>query len=235
MMTSMFFGLSRGYGAIPWPWGGLVDLALIVQFPLAHSLLLTGRGSRWLRQLVPGPYGATLATTTYAIIASLQLLALFLLWTPSGIVWWRAEGATFWCIGALYATSWAFLVKAIFDAGLELQSGALGWMSLMANERPVFPDMPTEGLFSMIRQPVYVAFASTLWTVPVWTPDQLSLAVSYTLYCVLAPRLKERRYATRYGERFMRYRLRVPYAIPNVLAARSRPGAQRPHDLRQGR
>lgn len=226
MMISMFLGLSAGRGTIAWPWGGLANGALIVQFPLAHSLLLTGKGSRWLGRLVPGAHGDTLATTTYAIIASLQLLALFLLWTPSGIVWWRAEGPLFCCICGLYASSWIFLLKAIFDAGAELQSGALGWMSLMADKRPVFPDMPTEGLFKAIRQPVYVAFALTLWTVPVWTPDQLSLAVSYTLYCALAPRLKERRFAARYGERFMRYRRQVPYAIPNVLGARSHQDAQ---------
>jgi methanethiol S-methyltransferase len=54
----------------------------------------------------------------------------------------------------------------------------------------------------VIRQPIYVAFALTLWTVPVWTPDQLALALSLTAYCLLAPRLKERRFAARYGDRF---------------------------------
>jgi protein-S-isoprenylcysteine O-methyltransferase Ste14 len=74
--------------------------------------------------------------------------------------------------------------------------------------------MPTRGLFAVIRQPIYVAFALTLWTVPVWTPDQLALAISYTAYCLLAPRLKERRFAARYGDRFARYRARVPYVVP---------------------
>jgi hypothetical protein len=45
--------------------------------------------------LIPGPHGQTLATTTYATLASAQLLALFALWTPSGIIWFRAEGAIF--------------------------------------------------------------------------------------------------------------------------------------------
>ena len=116
--------------------------------------------------------------------------------------------------------SWCLLIKASFDAGAEVQSGALGWMSLMAKVRPVFPDMPTEGLFRIIRQPIYVAFAMTLWTVPVWTPDQLVLAACYTLYCFFAPRLKERRFETRYGERFSHYREAVPYVIPRFLISR---------------
>jgi protein-S-isoprenylcysteine O-methyltransferase Ste14 len=40
------------------------------------------------------------------------------------------------------------------------------------------------------------------------------LALSYTGYCLLAPILKERRFAMRYGERFQRYRARVPYFMP---------------------
>ena len=225
MIAAMFFGLSESLGSVPWPWAALANAALIVQFPLVHSALLTGPGGRVLARLIPGPHGPTLATTTYAIIASLQLLALFALWTPSGIVWWRAEGAALWAMTALYGASWLILLKASFDAGAEVQSGALGWMSLMARIRPVFPDMPTEGLFRLIRQPIYVAFSLTLWTVPVWTPDQLILALSYTAYCLLAPRLKERRFAKRYGARFDRYRAAVPYALPRLIPAK--PGDQR--------
>ena len=143
MIVAMFFGLSQSFGTVPWPWAILANAALIVQFPIAHSILLTKKGNGILQQLIPGPHGATLATTTYAIIASAQLLALFTLWTPSGIIWWQAEGWMFWMISVAYAVAWLILSKASFDAGAEVQSGALGWMSLMARIRPVFPDMPT--------------------------------------------------------------------------------------------
>ena len=226
MIGMMFFGLSESFGTVPWPMAALANAALIVQFPLAHSVLLSGPGGRLLTRLIPGLHGKTLATTTYAIIASAQLLALFVLWTPSGIVWWRAEGAVFWAVVAAYGASWLILLKASFDAGAEVQSGALGWMSLMARIRPVFPDMPTQGLFRVIRQPIYVAFALTLWTVPVWTPDQLVLAISFTAYCLLAPRLKERRFAARYGSRFDHYRAAVPYAVPRLTQSKDQRDAQ---------
>ena len=228
MIVAMFFGLSRSLGAVPWPWAVLANAALILQFPLGHSLLLTGRGGRLLTRLIPGRQGETLATTTYAMIASAQLLALFALWTPSGIVWWRAEGIAFWVISTGYAASWLMLLKASFDAGAEVQSGALGWMSLMAKIKPVFPDMPTAGLFRVVRQPIYVAFALTLWTVPVWTPDQLALAVCYTAYCLFAPRLKEQRFLRRYGHRFEAYRASVPYVTPRVQMKRRPSETRRP-------
>jgi protein-S-isoprenylcysteine O-methyltransferase Ste14 len=226
MIVAMFFGLSASLGTVPWPWAALANAALIAQFPVAHSLLLTGRGGQLLARLVPGPHGATLATTTYAIIASAQLLALFALWTPSGVIWWRAEGVAFWAMTVAYAASWLILLKASFDAGAEVQSGALGWMSLLARIRPAFPDMPTQGLFRLIRQPIYVAFALTLWTPPIWTPDQLVLAVAFTAYCLLAPRLKERRFAARYGARFDHYRAAVPYVLPHLSPTKDQPDAQ---------
>ncbi len=226
MITAMFFGMSESFGRVPWPWAALTNALLILQFPLAHSFFLTRTGGRWLSKFVPGPHGGTLGTTTYALIASLQLAALFLLWTPSGIVWWRAEGIALWLVGSAYAFSWLLLMKASFDAGVEVQSGALGWMSLLGRIKPKFPDMPTLGLFRVIRQPIYVAFALTLWTVPTWTPDQLALAIALTAYCLLAPRLKERRFSARYGARFERYRADVPYALPGLNAPRRTSDAQ---------
>jgi len=76
MMTAMFFGMSQSLGGVPPPWNIAANLALILQFPLAHSILLTKSGQIILSKLAPSGYGATLATTTFAIIASVQLLAL---------------------------------------------------------------------------------------------------------------------------------------------------------------
>lgn len=216
MIMAMFFGMTKSLGNLPSPWGLVANIALVLQFPLAHSFFLTKRGGTALSKLAPPSYGNTLRTTTFAIVASIQLLALFALWTPSGIVWWYAQGWAFILLCSLYAISWLLLIWASFDAGAEVQSGALGWMSLMQKIKPTFPDMPTHGLFKVIRQPIYVAFALTTWTVPIWTPDQLCLAIVLTMYCLVAPAFKERRFSKRYGTRFDEYKARVPYALPNL-------------------
>ncbi|MEO1680119.1 MAG: isoprenylcysteine carboxylmethyltransferase family protein [Pseudomonadota bacterium] len=222
MIGAMAFGMSESLGRVPTPWHWLANAALLLQFPLAHSALLSRPGRRVLSRLAPAPHGGTLATTSYAIVASAQLLALFALWTPSGTIWWRAEGAALWALLTAYAASWLLLVKASWDAGAEVQSGALGWMSLAANRTPVFPRMPQTGLFRLIRHPIYLSFALTLWTVPVWTPDQLMVALTLTAYCVAAPILKERRFAAIHGAEFQAYRARVPYMLPLPRAGRRR-------------
>lgn len=214
MITAMAFGMSRSFGSVPEPWRWPVNALLLLQFPLLHSLLLSSRGGRWLARLAPGGHGATLSTTIYALIASLQVLGLFALWTPSGVVWWHAGGLALGVLVALYSSAWLLLLKATVDAGFEVQSGALGWLSLLQARRPRFPPMPVHGLFRLVRHPIYLAFALTLWTVPVWTPDQLAVALTLTAYCVLAPRLKERRLLARHGDAFRAYRARVPYLLP---------------------
>ncbi|WP_298836813.1 isoprenylcysteine carboxylmethyltransferase family protein [uncultured Roseobacter sp.] len=214
MILVMYSGMTLGQGGFSGVTAGLVNLVLIVQFPLAHSALLTRRGRKLTAALWPGPRGADMSTTTFAVVASAQLSLLFVCWSPSGIVWWRAEGPALWTVTCLYALSWGLLIRASYDAGAEVQSGALGWMSVVQNRRPVYPDMPVTGLFRIIRQPIYLSFALTLWTVPVWTPDQLGLAVLLTLYCVFAPRLKEKRFSARYGAGFDAYRAQVPYMLP---------------------
>ncbi len=214
MILAMWVGMSRSLGTVPQPWAWLANAALLLQFAVGHSALLSARGRRLLARLAPGPHGATLATTTYVVIASAQLFALFALWTPSGIIWWQAEGGALWAMTAVYAACWALLMKASFDAGAEVQSGYLGWSSLFRGVAPVFPDMPQTGLFRIVRQPIYVSFALTLWTVPVWTPDQLFLASVLTAYCLIGPRFKERRFARIFGARFAAYRAKVPYWLP---------------------
>ncbi|PWJ22197.1 methyltransferase family protein [Jannaschia seohaensis] len=218
MIYHLFHGLTRSWGAAPWPWAALANLALVAQFPLAHSLLLTGRGRRFLARIGPDP---RLATTSYALIASVQLALVFAFWTPTGIVLWQAEGAVYWLMCGLFAAAWGLLSLAILQSGLQLQSGMLGWLAMARDRSPVFPDMPETGLYRVIRQPIYLGFALTLWTMPTYTPDQLALAMLWTGYCVLAPLHKERRFSKIYGDRFTAYRARVPYWLPLPRKART--------------
>jgi protein-S-isoprenylcysteine O-methyltransferase Ste14 len=214
MIAAMFFGMSRSLGGLPAPWSWIADAVLLAQFPILHSFLLTRRGRAWLVRLAPVSTGGALSSTTFVIIASLQTFALFGLWSASATIWWQAHGVALAVLTVLYAASWLLLGKAMFDAGLALQTGSLGWVALLRNSKPRYPKMPETGLFRLIRQPIYVSFALTLWTVPTWTPDQLVVAITLTTYCLMGPLLKEARFRRIYGSAFERYAQRIPYWLP---------------------
>ncbi len=221
MMVTRFFGMSRSLGALEAPWSWIANVALIAQFPVMHSVLLTNRGRAVLTRLAPAGTGAALSTTIYVTVASLQIFALFALWSPSGEIWWQAEGASFALMTALYATAWLLLGKAMADAGLSLQTGSLGWLALLRDKKPVYPKMPERGLFRLSRQPIYVTFTLTVWTVPTWTPDQLVVATVFSLYCLIGPLFKEARFRRIYGPAFDAYARRVPYWLPRPHSARA--------------
>ncbi len=214
MMVAMFFGMSRSLGTLAAPWSPIANAALLLQFPVSHSLLLTGSGRKLLARLAPRGTGTTLATTTFAAISAVQVFALFALWSPSGTVWWQARGAALVAMTGLYVAAWLLLGKSMADAGLALQTGSLGWTALLRGRPPAYPPMPTTGLFRLTRQPIYLAFTLTLWTVPTWTPDQLAVALTLTAYCLIAPRFKEARLRQLHGPAFDDYARTVPYWLP---------------------
>jgi protein-S-isoprenylcysteine O-methyltransferase Ste14 len=214
MIVGIFSGLRLGHG----PFSGVAalgwDLLLVAQFVVLHSFLLTRRGRDVLVRLAPAGLGRPLSTTIFALIASLQILLTFAAWSQLGDVWWEPHGPLRVVIDVAYAASWAFLLKAMSDAGMAVQTGFLGWSAVARGREPQFAGFRERGTFRIVRQPVYLAFACTLWTGPVWTPDHLLLAVTWTAYCLFGPLLKERRYLRYYGEAFASYRRRVPYWLP---------------------
>jgi ubiquinone biosynthesis O-methyltransferase len=223
MIWQMYFGMSRSFGALAYPWSWLGNGLLLVQFPLTHSFLLSRPGRSVLKRLAPAALSADLTVTTYVIVASVQVLLLFSFWTFGGIIWWRAEGVMRWTLSILYGASWLLLGKAIVDAGLTLQTGSLGWWAVFRNTRPHYPGMPKRGLFRLCRQPIYVAFALTLWTVPMWTPDQLVIAIVLTSYCLIGPLFKEARFTRAFGQAFVDYRMSHPYWLPFPRTSRTTP------------
>jgi len=216
MLVAMFFGMSQSFGKIPAPYSYFFNLLLLLQFPIVHSFLLSSLGKKYLLYFSPKQYSKTLAPTIFALLASIQLFLLFFCWTPTQILIWEASGISYYLMCMLYSLSWLLLIWASIDAGAELQSGALGWMSLAQNKAPKFPDLPTFGLFKFIRQPIYASFALTTWTTPNWTLDQLLIAVVFTVYCVIAPIFKERRLEKRFGDKFTDYKSQVPYMVPSL-------------------
>jgi len=211
LAVGLYCGMASGHGRARGLTAFGLNALLAVQFPLLHSFLLTRRGQGTLVRMFGREHGRDFAPTSYAWIAAVQILATFALWSPSGIVWWRPQGAWLFASIAAYAAAWLFLLKALSDAGPGLQTGWIGWTAVWRGRRVQYPPMARTGLFSVCRQPIYLGFAMTLWTGPVWTPDRLLLALIWTSYCVFGPRRKEARYATLYGESFREYRRGVPY------------------------
>ena len=204
-------GPFEGYEAVA------INLLLLIQFPLGHSFFLSNRGMKVLEIFAPKSFAKTLRTTVYATIASIQLILLFTFWNFSGIFIWQIETPASLYMIILNLLSWALLSISSIQAGYKVQTGSLGWTSVYQGKTPIFPDMPTRGLFSIIRQPIYLSFSLVLWTSPSMSLDLFSVALSYSLYCYFGPFLKEKRFQKIYGKRFSDYKKKVPYFMPYIF------------------
>jgi len=220
MMWSLYHGMASGWGRLDGDAAVAGNFLLLVQFPLIHSFLLSQRGRALLARLIPGGCGKELSSTTYVIVACLQLILVFAAWSPSGTVWYRAEGSARLLLTLSFAGAWVLLLRSMYDAGLALQTGALGWTAVFAGRKPVYPVFCPLGLFRYCRQPIYASFALILWTGPVWTPDQLFIASAWTIYALAGPMFKEKRFERFHGESFREYQRQVPYWFPSFRLKR---------------
>ena len=212
LWSGMGYGVGPFHGGVAW----IANTLLLLQFPLLHSYLLTRSGRRVMGRLAPAQHRGALAPTTYALLAALQIATTFGLWSPSGVVLWEPTGLALALHRAAFVGAWLFLGKALFDAGLGLQTGWIGWSAVWKERSPRYPALPVTGLFRRCRQPIYLGFALVLWTGPAWTPDHLAIAILWGAYCVVGPLHKERRFAALYGKDFEAYRREVPYLVPRL-------------------
>lgn len=214
MAYSLFWGLAYPLIPITAPHPFITNALLIIQFPILHSFLLTPRGSKILTCLLPNNLREDLRTTMFALVSSIQLLAVFLCWRPLSTLVLKSEG-TLWHIQIfLYLLSWIFLIKAISDAGASVQTGFIGWSSVVRKKKPVYPGMPAQGLFKLVRQPIYLGFFLVILTAPVWTLDHVIITIIWGAYCFIGPIFKEKRFTHWFGTEFENYRKHVPYFFP---------------------
>ena len=225
-------GLGEAGGPVAW----LVDLALLAQFPLLHSWLLS-KDARpaWLVRAVLGSKGGVLGTSRFVIVSALRLLLAFTLWQPLSTTAWRPTGAFLVAHEAAFALAWILLVVAMREAGLSVQTGSLGWTSLWKGAAPRFPAFRPIGLHALVRHPIYVAFTLVLWTAPTWTLDRFVLGGVWTVYCVLGARRKEARLLERHGAVWEEHAARTPFFVPGLrprpVPARSLESAVAPRML----
>ncbi|MDD2941478.1 MAG: isoprenylcysteine carboxylmethyltransferase family protein [bacterium] len=218
MFYQLYFGLCRTFVHIDFCSPVLWNTILLFHFPFLHSFFLTGPGRRLMGS--EDPLFRILMPTSYALLASLQLIFVFGTWQSSEIIWWQASGIVSFILSSAYIFSWVYLGMAMSDAGLGYQTGFSGWWSALGLKSGLSQmgkfTMPEKRTFSVTRQPIYLSFALILWTSPVWSPDRGALTLVWTLYCLFGPLHKERRYLRYFGDTFRDYQKRVPYFFPGI-------------------
>jgi len=218
-----------GIPAAPLSQALLVDLALLSAFAIQHSGMARPAFKRWWTKVIP----EAAERSTYVLLSSLALIALFVFWEPiGGVVWNAPAGVARDSVVALYLFGWALLLYTTFLIDhFDLFGLKQVWRRLgdKAYRAPVFR---TPSLYKLVRHPLYIGWLTIFWAAPTMTAAHFLFAAVCTAYILVAIRWEERDLESAFGETYADYKSRTPMLLPRLRSRRKgapdwRPSAHR--------
>jgi protein-S-isoprenylcysteine O-methyltransferase Ste14 len=206
--------IDSGAAGAFWP-SVLVNLGLLGLFGLQHSVMARPAFKRWWTRLVP----ESVERSTFVLFANLVLILLFWQWRPLPSVVWSVEaGAARAVLWGLFACGWVLVVISTF---LISHAHLFGLQQVgLLNDDGGEPEFQAPGLYRYVRHPMMVGFFLAFWATPELTVGHLVFSVTACGYILVALQLEERDLVARFGERYQRYRQRVPMLVPGVSRKR---------------
>lgn len=193
-------------------------------YAAAHSLLAALQVKTWVTRRWPDR--APWYRLAYNLLAAVLLLPLlWATWAIPGDWLWRWQGAWAWLANGLALAALAGILAAArhYDMDEFLGLRQLRSDAQRGDHDEVFVISP---LHRFVRHPWY-----SLGLVLVWTRDMnpawLVSALAITLYLVIGSWLEERKLLALHGERYRRYRERVPALLPLPWKVLSRSEAEK--------
>lgn len=193
-----------------------INVGLLGLFGIQHSVMARPAFKRWWTQFVPKP----LERSTYVLLSSLCLIALFYFWQPLGITIWHIQNTVGQAIlYSLFAFGWLLVLVATFLIN-HFDLFGLRQVTLYLLGQEYTPlQFKTPGLYKVVRHPLYVGWFFAFWATPLMTVTHLVFALITTAYILIAIQLEERDLITVHGEDYVNYQHRVPMLIPFLRRA----------------
>jgi methanethiol S-methyltransferase len=188
----------------------LVDLGLLGLFAIQHSVMARPAFKRWFTRLVP----ESAERSTYVLLSSLALIALFAWWQPlGGSVWTVTDPTLRGVIWGAFAFGWLLVLVSTFLINhFDLFGLRQVWLQLLGRPYTQLP-FRTPGPYRYVRHPLYVGWLFVFWATPTMTLSHLLFAVMTTAYILIAIQFEERDLADALPE-YRAYREEVPMIVP---------------------
>jgi protein-S-isoprenylcysteine O-methyltransferase Ste14 len=190
-----------------------VDLSLLAAFAVQHSGMARPAFKRWWKRYVP----EAAERSTYVLLSSLALVALYIFWQPiGGVVWSAAGGPARNIVIGLYLLGWLLLLYTTFLIDhFDLFGLKQVWRRL-ANKTYRDPVFRTPSLYKVVRHPLYIGWLMIFWAAPTMTAAHLLFALATTAYILIAIQFEERDLVSAFGNTYVDYRARTPMLIPRL-------------------
>ncbi len=193
----------------------LLNAGLLGLFAIQHSVMARPAFKRWWTRIIP----REAERSTYTLLSSLALLALFAFWEPMGGIVWNVESpvARALIYGA-YAFGWLLVLVSTFLINhFDLFGLRQVWLQLRRQPYTAL-QFKTPVLYRYVRHPLYVGWFFAFWSTPTMTIAHLVFAIATTAYILIAIQLEERDLVAEHPE-YADYRKKVPMLVPFTKSA----------------
>jgi methanethiol S-methyltransferase len=167
----------------------LIDLGLLGLFAIQHSVMARPAFKFWFTRVIP----ESAERSTYVLMSSLALIAMFAAWQPLGGVVWNVESpALTGMLWGAFAFGWLLVLVSTFLINhFDLFGLRQVWLQLRGKKYTHLP-FGTPWLYRYVRHPLYVGWFFAFWATPTMTVSHLLFAIMTTAYILIAIQLEER-------------------------------------------
>jgi protein-S-isoprenylcysteine O-methyltransferase Ste14 len=195
---------------VPFGTALVTNLALLGVFAIQHSVMARPAFKRMWTHIIP----EAAERSTYVLMSSLALIALFVFWQPLGGVLWNVTSPPGQAVlYGLFAFGWLLVLVSTFLINhFDLFGLRQVWLQLRGKPYTALP-FKTPTLYKYVRHPLYVGWFFAFWATPTMTVTHLLFAIATTAYILIAIQLEERDLMDAHPE-YRSYRERVPMLVP---------------------
>jgi protein-S-isoprenylcysteine O-methyltransferase Ste14 len=188
-----------------------IDVLLLGIFAVQHSVMARSWFKRAWTRVVPQPA----ERSTYVLFSSLALIGLFAFWQPLGGTVWNIENpAARLLMYYLFGLGFGLVLIATFLINhFDLFGLRQVWLYLIGKPYTHL-SFGTPLFYKFMRHPLYLGWLMAFWFTPTMTGAHLLFAIATTAYILMAIRWEERDLMVLHGDKYARYRERVPMLVP---------------------
>jgi len=195
----------------------LIDSLLLGIFAIQHSVMARPVFKRVWTRLIP----EAAERSTYVLLSSLALVALFAFWQPiGGLIWSASDPIAREILNSLCLLGFGLVLISTFLINhFDLFGLRQVWLYLTRRSYTHL-EFRTPLFYKYVRHPLYVGWMIAFWATPEMTGAHLLFATLATVYMLLAIRWEERDLIILHGHKYERYRQQVPKLIPSLTRYR---------------
>jgi protein-S-isoprenylcysteine O-methyltransferase Ste14 len=194
------------------------DLLLLLVFAVQHSVMARPGFKDKLTRFIP----AAAERSTYVLLSSLLLIALFAFWQPiGGVVWNVTDPTVHSAINTVFGLGFALVFVATLLINHFDLFGLRQVTLYLAGKPYTYLEFRTPLFYRYVRHPLYVGWLIAFWATPTMTAAHLLFALATTAYILTAIRWEERDLMVVHGSKYQEYQSRVPKLVPSLSPYRA--------------